>query len=438
MLKRIDVAEVQLGMFIHKLEGSWLKHPFWRTKFLLDDPQVLADLRASEVEGVLIDIEKGADVGDASSPAGRRRPLVPASSSADHVAERVRLERMQASQQAFRAASNVIPFDLRSATALSVAREVGHARAVVAKASRILSGVFEQARLGKALSKAQVEPVIEDLFASIQRNPHAFNGLMRIRRENSTLYSHGLAVSALMIALGRQMGLDEQRVKDAGMAGLLMDVGMGHLPIDVSTILDDLSSAQRNIVETHTTLGYEFLELGGELPEEVTRVCLEHHERYDGSGYPHGLVGEEIGLFGRMAAICDVYDSLTSDRPHRPRVDPNAALGLMRGMEGQFDEALLDQFIESVGVYPIGSVVRLTNGRLALVVDQNAQDYTSPRVWSFYDVGSRRVIKPEDLDLRFCRGRVEIVCSDDASDYAIENLPAIREMVFNSACKALA
>ncbi|WP_250890221.1 HD-GYP domain-containing protein [Sphingobium nicotianae] len=426
-------------MFIHKLDGNWLKHPFWRTKFLLTDEQILADLRASDVDGVYIDVEKGEDVGARSGEPARRRPLISGDSggSGISIVDRARLDRLHAQPISRPPMGNAVAFDPRSTTPLSVAREVGHAKAVVAKASRVLAGVFEQARLGKAISKGQVEPVIEDLFASIQRNPHAFNGLMRIRRENTSLYAHGLAVSALMIALGRQMGLPPDHVKEAGMAGLLMDVGMGHLPIDVSTILDDLSDAEREIVQTHTTLGYEFLNMGGELSEEVARVCLEHHERFDGSGYPNQLVGDEIGLFGRMAAICDVYDSMTSDRPHRPRIDPNAALAIMRGMEGQFDEDLLDQFIESVGVYPIGSVVRLTNGRLALVVDQNVDDYTRPRVWSFYDIGSRRVIKPEDLDLRLCKGRVEIVCSDDAAGFEIENFPAIREMVFNSACKAL-
>ena len=446
MLKRIDVTEVQLGMFIHKLEGPWLKHPFWRRKFLLTDPETLADLRGSEVEGVLIDVEKGDDVGGAfarpvPSAPRLRRSLVAAShipaGASTGVAERIRLERMRDPAPEHTARSNVVPFDPCSVSRTSVAREVGHAREVVVRANRVLSAVFEQVRLGKAISRGQVEPVIEDLFASVQRNPHAFNGLMRIRRENSSLYAHGLAVSALMIALGRQMGLEEERVKEAGLAGLLMDVGMGHLPIDVATILDDLSDAERKIVETHTTLGNDFLRLGGEMPEEVARVCLEHHERCDGRGYPRGLVGDEISLFGRMAAICDVYDSMTSDRPHRPRIDPNAALGLMRGMEGELDDDILDQFIECVGVYPIGSVVRLSTGRLALVVDQNLDDYTRPRVWAFYDVGSRRVIKPEDLDLRLCKGRVEIVCSDDATGYAIENFPAIREMVFNSACKAL-
>ena len=429
-------------MFIHKLEGPWLKHPFWRTKFLLTDPQTLADLRASDVEGVMIDVAKGDDVGGSSQAGGvitkLRRSLVsattPAGDTGSVVAERVRAERMR---KLVSTRSNVVPFNARSTGALSVAREVGHARAVVARANRVLSAVFEQARLGKAISRGQVEPVIEDLFASVQRNPHAFNGLMRIRRENSSLYAHGLAVSALMIALGRQMGLDEERVKEAGLAGLLMDVGMGHLPLDVSSISEDLSAAERKIVETHTMLGYEFLHLGGGIPEDVAIVCLEHHERCDGSGYPNALTGENISLFGRMAAICDVYDSMTSDRPHRPRIDPNAALGLMRAMEGELDDEILDHFIESVGVYPIGSVVRLNNGKLALVVDQNIGEYTSPRVWTFYDMNTRSLIKPEDLDMRLFKNQIEIVSSDDGSDHGIENFAALREMVFNTACKAL-
>jgi len=438
MLKRIDVTDVQLGMFIHKLEGSWLKHPFWRTKFLLTDADLLGDLRASAVDGVLIDLTKGADV----QPRGRvtplRRPLVAAQApSFAGAVERARRARVEAIAPARPVTSNVVPFDLRSLDPLETAREVGNARTVLARANRLLCAVFEQARLGKAISRGQVEPVIEDLFASVQRNPHAFNGLMRIRRENSALYAHGLAVSALMIALGSQMDLSEEQVKNAGMAGLLMDVGMGHLPIDVSTILETLSDAERTIMHTHTTLGREFLDMGGEMPAEVMEVCLEHHERYDGSGYPRGLAGEEISLLARMAAICDVYDSMTSDRPHRPRADPNTALVIMRGMEGQFDEVLLDQFIESVGVYPIGSVVRLSTSQLALVVDQNEDDYTKPRVWTFYDVNTRQIIKPEDIDLTLHRGRLEIVGSGDVEGHDIPNFPQLREMVFNSACKKL-
>jgi HD-GYP domain-containing protein (c-di-GMP phosphodiesterase class II) len=428
MLKRIDVADVRLGMYIHKLEGPWLKHPFWKTKFLLTDPGQLADLHASELDGIVIDVEKGDDVSGAAPPA-RRRELVASQSRAVPV-ERPQFEPARPSAPAR-------PFDPRSTAPTSTAREVGNVIGIVARSERILSGVFNQARLGKAIRSSQVEPVIEELFASIQRNPHAFNGLMRVKRENSSLYTHALAVSALMIAMGRQLRLDTTRIKQAGMAGLLMDVGMGHLPLDVATIMEKLSDREHEIVKTHTQLGHDFLAMGGEIPEEVMKVCLEHHERFDGSGYPLGLQGDQISLFGRMAGICDSYDSMTSDRPHRPRMEPNAVFEIMSGREGHFDPRLLGEFIESLGVYPIGSVVRLDNGRLALVVDQNTQDYTRPRVWTFYDTAERKVVKPEDVNLLESRTGVEIVCCDDGQEYNIPNFAALREMVFTSASKAM-
>lgn len=431
MLKRIDVADVRLGMYIHKLEGPWLKHPFWKTKFLLTDADQLADLHASELEAVVIDVDKGDDVGGAL-PA-RRRQLVSAPSRLAPI-DRARIDLAPAP----RPAGAGRPFDPRSTSPLSTAREVSNAIGIVARSERILAGVFNQARLGKAIKSSQVEPVIEELFASIQRNPHAFNGLMRVKRENSSLYTHALAVSALMIALGRQMRLDVGRIKQAGMAGLLMDVGMGHLPLDVSTIMEALTDAEHAVVKTHTRLGYDFLAIGGEIPEEVMKVCLEHHERFDGSGYPLGLAGHDISLFGRMAAVCDVYDSMTSDRPHRARMEPNQAFERMRELEGQFDPDVLNQFIESLGVYPIGSVVLLSSHRLALVVDQNPEDYTRPRVWTFYDTSDSKVMKPEDINLMDSAGHEDIVSSADPEGYNIANFAALREMVFTSASKAMA
>jgi HD-GYP domain-containing protein (c-di-GMP phosphodiesterase class II) len=429
MLKRIDVADVRLGMYIHKLEGPWLKHPFWKTKFLLTDAGQLADLHASELEAVVIDVEKGDDVGGAPT---RRRQLVSTPSS-----RTAPIDRSQFAPPAPRAPMAARPFDPRSTTPVSTAREVGNAIGIVARSERILAGVFNQARLGKAIRGSQVEPVIEELFASIQRNPHAFNGLMRVKRENSSLYTHALAVSALMIALGRQMRLDQVRIRQAGMAGLLMDVGMGHLPLDVATINEALTESEHTVVRTHAKLGYDFLAIGGEIPEEVMKVCLEHHERFDGSGYPLGIAGHDISMFGRMAAICDVYDSMTSDRPHRPRMEPNAAFDQMRVSEGQFDPDVLNQFVESLGVYPIGSVVLLSSRRLALVVDQNMDDYTRPRVWSFYDTALGKVMKPEDINLIDSAGQEDIVSSADPDGYNIPNFGALREMVFTSASKAM-
>ncbi len=138
-----------------------------------------------------------------------------------------------------------------------------------------------------------------------------------------------------------------------------------------------------------------------------------------------------------MSAVCDVYDSMTSDRPHRPRLEPNLAFEQMRKSEGEFDPEILNHFIESLGVYPIGSVVLLNSHRLALVVDQNQDDYTRPRVWTFYDTNNARVIKPEDINLIDSLGHEDIVSSADPDGYNIPNFGALREMVFTSASKAM-
>lgn len=222
MLKRINPVQAELGMFIHKLEGSWLKHPFWRSRFLLEDPATLEDLRLSEIDAVVIDISKGRDVevtrqriptapgpaaqAPSSAPPARRSPFV---------------------------RREPPPFDFASTQRTTTGREFGHAQTVAKRGEKVVSRVFLNARLGKAVNCNEVEPVISDIFASVQRNPHAFNGLMRCKRENQFTFQHTLAVSALMISLAKTMRLTPAQIRDAGMAGLLLDVGFGHLPLDL-------------------------------------------------------------------------------------------------------------------------------------------------------------------------------------------------------------
>ena len=232
MLKRIDVADVQLGMFIHKLEGSWFKHPFWKSKFLLEDRETLENLRFSDVDGVIIDIAKGKD----AQPFHRME-----TPAAKPPAEAPRPSPVQRRRQPVAAAA-APPVDLRATRPQGMAREFGHAGKVAEKGRKVVSKVFLESRLGKAIKAAQIEPVIEDIFASVQRNPHAFNGLMRCKRDNQYIYRHALAVSALMISLARHMKLPAATIREAGMAGLLMDVGIGHLPVDLDDCGGDSGS----------------------------------------------------------------------------------------------------------------------------------------------------------------------------------------------------
>lgn len=343
MLKRIDPSQAELGMFIHKLEGSWLKRPFWKTKFVINDPQVLADLRESNIEAVVIDVSRGVDISPAArpmaSPAGPSptgsppctKPLIPA------------LTRTPA-------------FSFPSSKPQVSAKEFGNAAKVADRKRKIVTQVFLETRLGKWVQLNTVEPVIEEIFASLKRNPHAFNGLMRCRQETEGVYRHALACSALMISLAKQMKFSPNRILEAGLAGLLFDLGINQLPIDLTHYKDDFYSIPHDIMREHTALGYNFLIASG-LPEELAQVALHHHERHDGSGYRLGLAGDEVSLLSRMAAVCDAYDELASRFSNAHRVDPEHVLRQLTQSPGKFDPLVLAAFAECIGAKPITNFV---------------------------------------------------------------------------------
>lgn len=432
MLKRVKISDVELGMFVHKLEGSWFKHPFWKSRFLLQEPEMLADLKASELDAVVIDTSKGRDL--------RTRPVEPKAAQAPlpHPNSIVRpafAHQQRRFQPAPAAASGAA--DLRSTTPHSMGREFGLANRVVGRSHKFVSKVFLESRLGKSTRLADVEPVIEEIFASIQRQPHAFNGLMRCKRDIEQVYRHALSMSALMISLARQMKLSPDAIRQAGVAGLLKDVGIARLPDDGSGMPSDIAAIHdADRACEHAILGHDYLKLGGDLPEAVLEVALQHHERLDGSGYPNQLKGDDIGILARMAAICDVYDDLVTHHQSRPAIEPAAAVDQLLNTQGQFDPAILKHFVDAMGIYPIGSVVRLRSNRLALVVNQDASDQARPLVRVFHSIPERRQIKPQDIALANCFGEDAIEGVADPADYGICEFPQLRERLFTAAAKA--
>lgn len=422
MLKRIDTSDLELGMFVHKLEGSWFKHPFWRSKFVLDDPQTLEDLLTSDVPAVIIDTERGLDLrphsasGDNGGGAIRARGAV----SEAPVRRPLRAPRAMPARE---------EMSLMSTAPLSQAREFGHANKVVDRSRKVISKVFLEARLGKTIRAETVEPVVEEIFASVQRNPHAFNGLMRCKRELEYVYRHALAVSALMVSLGRQLKLSAEEQRLAGMAGLMLDIGVSHLPVDLESVGGDFRRIDERIFREHAQLGHDQLRASG-IPEAVAQACLEHHERIDGSGYPLGLRGDRISLFGRMAAICDTYDWLVNDALDESGLDPAKALEQLTLLQGAFDPELVTRFIDAMGVYPIGSVVELASGRLAMVVAQDDADPGRPQVKTFYSLAERRLLPPTDIALARCYGEDKIIAAAQAETYAAVDFPSIREKLF--------
>ena len=427
MLKRIATGDVELGMFIHKLEGNWFSHPFWKSRFLLQDEHLLSQLQRSAVPGVVIDTAKGLDT--AAIPAAPQHKAAPAAPMAlQRGARRAAAARLGASRTAERDAA------LRSVAPRTMVQEFGLAKRVAEKGRRTISRAFLEARLGKAIQPQAVEPVVDDIFASIQRNAQAFNGLMRCKRETEFVYRHALAVCALMISLGRAMKLPADEIRLAGMAGLLLDVGVGSLGLDRGTA-GDLRDIAPDLLRGHVVTGSELLVAGG-VPDPVVQACLQHHERLDGSGYPYGLPAEQIGRYGRMAAICDAYDLLVDDTGGHAALDPAAAIEELARAGAGFDPALVGLFTEALGMHPIGSVVDLESGRMAMVVAQDESDPTRPRVRVFWSRNEQRALPPSDIALAHCFGEDRIVGRADLADLIPGEAAPLRERLFAGACAA--
>ena len=395
MLKKIRVDQVRLGMHLHALEGAWMDHPFWKTRFVIREVEQLKKLQDSVIAEVWIDPEKGLDVPDeppaplpAPAPAPATRTM-PATETATATAS-------PPAQPASRPAPSSTPVP---APSRSFAEEMRTATAVCEKGKAQVKKMFNEARLGRAMDAESFMPLVQEISDSVIRNPGAIVSLARLKTQDDYSYMHSVAVCALMVALGRELGYDEEQCRTAGTAGLLHDVGKALMPLGILNKPGALTDAEFDVMRSHPVRGFELLqEAHGTVPEAM-EVCLHHHERFDGGGYPHKLPNDKLNQLVRMGSICDVYDAITSNRPYKMGWDPADSIGKMASWKGQFDPVVFATFVKSVGIYPTGSLVRLHSDRLAVVIEQNPAALTAPVVRVFYSLKSQMPVSLQRLDL---------------------------------------
>lgn len=280
-----------------------------------------------------------------------------------------------------------------------LADELPKAAALCKRAREAVTNLFSDARMGKAIDAQRCGPLVGDMAASTFRNPGALVSLARLKTKDDYTCMHSVAVCALMISLGKQMGLNDARCHEAGLAGLLHDLGKAAMPSQILNKPGPLTEAEWAVMRTHPVRGWQMLQEGHGVSADAMDVCLHHHERADGKGYPHGLAGDKLGTLAHMGAVCDVYDAITSNRPYKLGWDPSESIHRMASWAGQFDAAVFRVFVRSLGLYPNGSLVRLESGRLAVVMAQHPAVLGTPVVKAFFCTVSGLPVRPQVMDL---------------------------------------
>ena len=383
MRKKIKVSQLRHGMFIDKFDGNWLKHPFWKNSFQLDNPDDLKAIKDSGISHVWIDTSKGDDV---------------------EPDKKTQIELI----------SPEITQPVTKITHTPLNEELEVARETLAKAKKATIEMFQEARMGNSIKTEDISPLVDEISQSVARNPAAMISMTRMKTMDDYTYLHSVAVCALMIALGKQLNYAGD-LHSLGMAGLLHDVGKMAIPEEVLNKPGKLTDEEFAIIQDHPLRGWEILKKSYAVDDVALDVCLHHHERIDGCGYPDKLSGENLSLVARMGAVCDVYDAITSDRCYKKGWEPADALKKMASWkDGHFDNHVFNSFVKTVGIYPTGSLIKLHSGRLGIITDQSEKTLLQPKIKIFYSCTAKAAIAQKIIDLSRSNETIESIEEPEA------------------------
>ncbi len=267
--------------------------------------------------------------------------------------------------------------------------------------------MFSEVRMGQAAHVEEAAGLVDEITESMSRNIDAMLSLSRLKNADEYTYLHSVSVCILMIGLGKQLGLTGEKLKKAGEAGLFHDIGKMAIPGEVLNKPGKLTDDEFTLIKEHPQRGWEMLEPFFEENDPVLDVCLHHHERVDGTGYPDRLSADNMTLFARMGAVCDVYDAVTSDRCYKKGWEPADAMAKMSSWSsGHFDNTVFRAFVKTVGIYPNGTILKLKSGRLGIVLEQSEKDFSQPLIKVFFSTRTNAHIPFEIVDLSKSRDKV--------------------------------
>jgi len=373
MKKKVAVADLQFGMYVYELDRPWTDTPFVFQGFAIRTQQQLDVLQKYckhvFVDTVHVEGEAAPEVAPVAGPG-------PIAGDLQGTGKVIHVERA------------------------SVEKELSNATEVRALAATTVQRAFEAIRGEEALDSSEVKLAVGNMTDSMLRNPDAMILFNSLHERGGYQLTRAIKVSTYMIAFARFLGMDAAAIERAGMVGLLQDVGMLKVPEEIRAKKGRLTPQEMEVVRKHVALTVQQLRETPGLSPEIAEVAALHHERHDGSGYPHGKKGAALGVLGAIAGIVDVFDALTTERTYAAPMSPSNALNfLTRLRDKAFHPVLVEQFVRCIGFFPVGSVVELNSGEVGIVISQNPAKRLLPRVMLVRDAQGNPLRPQKLLDL---------------------------------------
>lgn len=391
MIKKIPVERLQPGMYVADLGSERLSKEVAHDHgyvVSLGHAEVIRQLQARGIAAVFIDTDKGLDAMEAEpepAPAPEPEPVSAAAKDAPLADEAVR------------------------------------ATHIHNQALHIMKGVLADVKMGRAINLHAVKHAADDIVASIFRNHNALSCLGMIRLKDNYLMEHSVNLAVLIGIWGRFMEMEYDYIREMAVGALLHDVGKILVPDSILHKPGRLDDDELVVMKTHPYHSHQILAALPEISPVAVEMAEQHHEKVDGSGYPSGLVKEQLSLHGRMLAIVDVYDAITADRCYHDRITPHEALRrMLQWVDSHFDSELLAQFIKAIGVYPIGSVVCLDSGKMGVVIENHQGNLLKPTVRVFYHYLRKTYLPVEDIELAKKNAADHIVKIEDPRHFHVD------------------
>lgn len=387
MPRKVTVAtlDLQIGMFVSDLDRPWLETPFLMQGLLVESEAQIATLQQYCKQ---VTVDRSRSLGEAYAPRdhGRDAPRQPGAlptfrqasdAQPNDFADICRHLHLEPLSRRYRYSPNLNPNDQQS----RLEAELLFSAPLVDDVKNTLKLIREALSQSQNVSFKEIGHQVAEMARVVERNPDAMIWLARLRSADQYSYDHALDVSVHLMVFARFLGLPGKTIEQVGLAGLMQDIGKIDIPADVLAKQGDLSDEEYTLIQSHVASSLEMLHGREGFPTSVLEIVASHHERIDGSGYPRRLKGERICFHGELAGLVDSYCAMTRHRVYGPAISSQKALeSLIRMRGGKFRESVVDQFIQCIGLYPIGSLVELNTGEVGVVIQQNQVRRLKPRL----------------------------------------------------------